>query len=252
MDQGTNLTAVGQVCVKCGLDHNGRCRGHRTRYDDNGKPVPCKRWPVRGLAVCTNHGGGTKQSRAAAVRNLEHAAQFTSAMRFGVPRHVDPADGLIQEYWLCAGLVDFYQARVREIERAAGHDGLVFGTVEQSEELDTGDPDMELDAQGNVTATPRLKRRTVRRAVPSVWLTLLNAERDRYTKLGIEIARLGLEARRDEYIRLHVNPFVAVLDGLDLTPEQRAKAGSLLRALDTAQAGGRVIQGDSNDLGRAG
>ena len=252
MDQGTNLTAVGQVCLKCGLDHNGRCRGHRTRYDDDGKPVPCKRWPVRGLAVCTNHGGGTKQSRAAAQRNLEHAAQFNSAMRFGVPRHVDPADGLIQEYWLCAGLVDFYQARVREIEHETGHSGLVFGTVEQSEELDTGNPGIEADSSGNVTAVPSLKRRTVRRAAPNVWLTLLNAERDRYAKLGIEIAKLGLEARRDEYIRLHASAFVAVLDALQLTDEQRAIAGRLLRELDTAHAGGRVIQGDSNDLGRAG
>jgi len=251
MDQETNLAAVGSACVKCGKDHNGRCRGHRTRYDDDGRPIPCKRWPVRGLAVCTNHGGGTQNSRAAGRRNLEHMATLSAAMSFGIPRHIDPADGLIQEYWLCAGLVDFYGARVRELERAAGHDGLVFGTVEQSEELDTGNPGVEQDADGNIQTTPSLKRKTIRRAVPNVWLTLLNAERDRYTKLGIEITKLGLEARRDEYVRLHVSAFIGVLESLQLSDEQRATAGRLLRALDAAHAGAGVSH-DRDDLGRAG
>ncbi|HKO89542.1 MAG TPA: hypothetical protein VJU61_00225 [Polyangiaceae bacterium] len=184
--------------------------------------------------MCPNHGGGTRNSRAAAQRNLDHSATMAAAMSFGIPRHIDPGDGLIQEYWLCAGLVEFYSARVREIERAAGHEGLVFGTVEQSEELDTADPNGEGDRM------PSLKRKTVRRAVPNVWLTLLNAERDRYAKLGVEITKLGLEARRDEYVRLHVSAFIGVLDGLELTPEQRAKAGLLLRALDAAQSGNGV------------
>jgi hypothetical protein len=83
---------------------------------------------------------------------------------------------------------------------------------------------------------PSLKSKTVRRSAPNVWLNLLNAERDRYTKLGIEISKLGLEARRDEYIRLHVTAFIGVLDQLQLTDEQRAVAGRLLRELDTAHA----------------
>lgn len=231
----TNLAPI--ACAKCGLDHIGRCRGHRTRRDPDGNLVPCRGWKVRGLEVCISHGGRPQHARAAAARNVEHGRVLDAAMSFGVPRHVDPANGLIQEYWLSAGLVEFYSARVREIEAAAGHDALVFGTVEQSEELDTGNPGAEQDADGNVAVVPSLKRKTIRRAQPNVWLALLNAERDRYTKLGIEIAKLGLEARRDEYIRLHVTAFIGVLDGLGLTPEQRAKAGLLLRALDAAQAG---------------
>lgn len=236
------------LCDKCGADHNGRCKGHRTRRDDDGNLVPCKRWAKRGLSVCTNHGGGTKQSKAAAARNLAHQATFTSAMRFGVPRHVDPAEGLIAEYWLSAGLVDFYQARVTEIEREHGHRGMVFGVVEESQEVDTAQSTVDLDG----TRIPEITTKTVRRAQPHVWLNLLNAERDRFTKLGIEITRLGLEARRDEYIRLHVSAFIRVLDGLELSPDQRARAGVLLRELDTAHSGGRVIDSDGNDLGRAG
>lgn len=242
---------TGLVCARCGRDHNGRCRAHRTRPDEQGHVIACKRWPTRGLEVCPNHGGGTRSSRAAGQRNLAHMKTLNAAMSFGIPRHVDPADGLIQEYWLCAGLVDFYGTRVREIERAAGHDGLVFGVVEQSEELDTGNPGSEQDADGNITITPSLKRKTIRRAQPNIWLSLLNAERDRYTKLGIEITRLGLEARRDEYIRLHVSAFIGVLDALQLTDEQRARAGTLLRSLDAAHAGGEVSH-DRNDLGRTG
>lgn len=238
MDHETNLPPVGPVCGRCGQDHHGRCRAHRTRVDDEGRIQPCKRWPTRGLDVCTNHGGATRSARAAGLRNLQHAKVMSSAMSFGVPRHVDPANGLIQEYWLSAGLVEFYATRVREIEAAAGHDALVFGTVEQSEELDTGNPGVERNNDGTVElGKPSLKRKMIRRAQPNVWLALLNAERDRYTKLGVEIAKLGLEARRDEYIRLHVTAFIGVLDGLELTPEQRAKAGLLLRALDAAQAG---------------
>lgn len=252
MDDGTNLAAIGSACVKCGNDHNGRCRGHRTRRDEAGKLQACKRWPLRGLEVCTNHGGGTQQSRAAARRNLEYTDTLRAAISFGVPRHVDPADGLIQEYWLCAGLVVFYTERVREIERAAGHEGLVFGVVERSEELDTSNSAAETSEDGTrLERVPGMKARTVRRAAPNVWLTLLNAERDRYAKLGVEIAKLGLEARRDEYIRLHVSAFIGVLEGIELTPEQRARAGVLLRELDAVHAGQGVNHG-SHDLGRTG
>ena len=230
-------------CAKCGGDHLGRCTAHRSRRGPDGNLIACRQWPVKGLTVCVRHGGLSKVALAAGKRRYHQAQTMTAAMSFGVPRHVDPADGLIQEYWLSAGLVDFYGARVREIENAAGHDGLVFGTVEQSEELDTGNPGSEQDADGNVTVVPSMKRKTIRRAQPNVWLTLFNTERDRYAKLGIEISKLGLEARRDEYIRVHVNPFVGVLDALDLTPEQRAKAGSLLRALDAAHAGGETKAG---------
>jgi hypothetical protein len=236
MDQETNLAVIGSGCDKCGHDHNGRCRAHRTRRDDDGKLQPCKRWPTRGLTVCTNHGGGTRQSRAAGQRNLTHLQTMQAAMSFGIPRHVDPADGLVQEYWLCAGLVEFYGQRVREIERRDGHEGLVFGVVERSEELDTGEGVAEAASDGSVSRVPSLKSKTVRRSAPNVWLNLLNAERDRYTKLGIEISKLGLEARRDEYIRLHVTAFIGVLDQLQLTDEQRAVAGRLLRELDTAHA----------------
>ena len=75
--------------------------------------------------------------------------------------------------------------------------------------------------------------KTIHKVAINVWVSMFNQERDRFAKLGIEIVRLGLEARRDEYIRAQVEVFAGVLlsPELALTAEQRQAAGRLLRGL---------------------
>lgn len=176
-----------------------------------------------GQEVCKNHGGRAPQNIAAAQRRTNQKAITETVQLYGLPRHVDPADGLIEEYWRTAGIV----AGLEQLVAGIPQDDLVFGVseVKQTEADESTEP-------GNGDG-PAPAREVKRRAVPNVWLKLFTEERDRYAKLGIEIVRLGLEARRDEYIRAQVEVFAGVLQApeLGLSPEQLAAAARLLRAL---------------------
>jgi hypothetical protein len=147
---------------------------------------------------------------------------------YGIPRHIDPADGLIEEYWRTAGIVAGLEKKVASLPESE----LTWGVTEVTEGEGTA-----LDEAGNPVAAKVVKRR----ASVNVWVRLFNEERDRYSKLGIEIVRLGLEARRDEYIRAQVEVFAGVLlsPDLALSAEQRETAARLLRALGEV----RIIPG---------
>ena len=174
--------------------------------------------PHPGIGRCKLHGGCLPGPVAAAQR----AAAREMANLYGIPRHVDPADGLIEEYWRTAGIV----AGLEQLVAGIPQDDLVFGVseVKQTEPDESTEP-----SEGGSAPVREVKRR----AAPNVWLKLFTEERDRYAKLGIEIVRLGLEARRDEYIRAQVEVFAGVLQApeLDLSPEQLVVAARLLRAL---------------------
>lgn len=169
-----------------------------------------------GTGRCKVHGGSTPSHNAAAQAVL--ARQTANA--YGIPRHIDPADGLIEEYWRTAGIVAGLEAKVRSIPE----DELIWGVTET-----TVFPESEDGNRGG--------RVTKSKAVPNIWLKLFNEERDRFAKLGLEIIRLGLEARRDEYIRVQVDAFAAILlhPQLALTEGQRQTAADLLRDLDKRQ-----------------
>lgn len=154
-----------------------------------------------------------KGARAAAQK----AIAVQAATIWGVPRHIDPADGLMEEYWRSAGVVLGLEKIVMQIKA----EDLVEGVVEIRER--TGG-----DGNGGGPSVE-----TIRKVAPNIWLRLFNEERDRWAKLGIDIVRLGLEARRDEYIRAQVEVFAQVLlaPELALTAEQRITAARLLRGL---------------------
>lgn len=136
-----------------------------------------------------------------------------TAQIFGVPRHIDPADGLMEEYWRSAGIITGLERIVMQIK------------VEDFMPLDE-----RLD---DTPTTEKLDRQVITKVGPVTWMRLFNEERDRWAKLGIDIVRLGLEARRDEYIRAQVEVFAQVLlaPELALTAEQRITAARLLRGL---------------------
>lgn len=229
------MTIVAPVCGRCDKMHvtvfgKPACKAHRTKVDTLGQPVPCKLPPARGLEVCLSHGGSSKNGRAISLRARQEydsrvAAERVSAQLFNSPRKIDPAVGLIEEYWHCAGTISELRKVVGEIDRL----DLVWG--KEREEIKA----VSLADDGISTPLdPSIETKTIYASRPSVWLKLLNEERDRYIKLGLEIVRLNLEARRDEYIRAQVDAFAAVLldPEMSLTSEQRAVAAAKLRTLD--------------------
>ena len=247
------------TCGKCDQPHltplnNQACAAHLSRRRTaEGGLIPCGQPPVTSLTVCRIHGASSALSRAQAQRSKQAAAVTKAGQIFGIPRQVDPAQGLIEEYWRTAGLVAAYEQVVAGIPA----DDLVWGVVERVT-VARGDAQPSVlaveprsgEVEGNGHADPdaaqaTVEGRTVHKASVNTWLTLFNAERDRFAKLGVEIVRLGLEARRDEYIRAQVEVFASVLlsPELALTAGQRAAAGRLLRGLgarDTVMIDGEV------------
>lgn len=229
------MNAVIPVCGRCEKMHvtvfgKPACKAHRTKVDTLGQPVPCKLPPARGLEVCLSHGGTAgRGGKAASVRARQEfdrrAAAEVAVKLFNAPRKIDPAIGLIEEYWHCAGTIVELRRIVGEIDRL----DLVWG--KEREEIKAVIP---IDDGIGAPLEPNLETKTTYASRPSVWLKLLNEERDRYIKLGLEIVRLNLEARRDEYVRAQVDAFAAVLldPEMSLTPEQRVIAAAKLRTLD--------------------
>ena len=178
--------------------------------------------PHPGIGTCKLHGGSTPNSVTHAHRITAQRTIDAYINAYGQPRHIDPAEGLIEEYWRSAGIVAALETRVAEIP--AGD--LVWGVTESTNFA--GGEDDEGRPSGPVVKS---------KAAPNIWLRLFNEERDRFAKLGLEIARLGLEARRDEYIRAQVDAFATVLlhADLGLSERQRATAARLLRSLEAVE-----------------
>jgi len=197
----------------------------RTNGQPCGKPAGAGT-PHLGIGACSIHGGNMRNHIISAERQL---ARQTASI-YGIPRHIDPGHGLIEEYWRTAGIVSGLEAKVASLEEG----DVVWGVIEVQEEPGTDGGDASLPT------------RTVKsRATLNTWVKLFNEERDRFRSLGRDIVALGLEARRDEYIRAQVEVFAGVLlsPDLALTEEQRQTAGRLLRALEAT----KVIEGEVSD-----
>lgn len=242
------MTKPKPVCPRpeCGGTTHQRCIAHKQPSRGGG---PCNSFPMKGQNVCDRHGGKAPQNLAMANQRTAAAAMNKAVQIFGIPRQVDPAQGLIEEYWRTAGLVSAYE----QVVTGLPVDDLIYGVVERSSLAKGVTPPPVGDA-GESSPPPRgegegegeVETRTVRKMVPNVWLRLFNEERDRYARLGAEITRLGLAARRDEYIRAQVEVFAGVLlhPDLALSVEQRQAAGRLLRGLgtdDTSVIDGTVV-----------
>ena len=186
--------------------------------------------PHPGIGRCKLHGGSTSShSKNAEVAIVRNAAQI-----YGIPRHIDPADGLMEEYWRTAGLVSAYEAHVMMLKR----EEIVSGAVITEEAEGVG----ELTADGH-GVDPEMrqlawKRRVVRQAAISVWVKLLNDERTRFMQLGAKIVELGLEARRTAIMGTQVSILAGIVmhPELALSDDQRRTMARLLREIDGSVA----------------
>ena len=88
--------------------------------------LPCRKsaghsTPHPGFGRCSMHGGSTPTHVAASqMANARETAQL-----FAVPREVHPIDGLIEEYWRTAGMVDSYEAMCAGLLPAEVVEGVV-------------------------------------------------------------------------------------------------------------------------------
>ncbi len=185
--------------------------------------------PHRGIGACSIHGGNMPNH----LINAERKIARQTASIYGIPRHIDPSNGLIEEYWRTAGIVSGLEAKVTSLDEGE----VVWGITDISEE-DLGENRVDADGQPIKPAARVVKSR----AGLNTWIKLFNEERDRFRALGTDIVRLGLEARRDEYIRAQVEVFAGVLlsPDLGLSEVQRQTAGRLLRALESK----KIIEGE--------
>jgi hypothetical protein len=178
-----------------------------------------------GWGSCKFHGGCTPSHTRAIA--LKQAGQIQGL--FGVPRDdIDEISGLIEELQRSAGLIDSYEAMCAQL----GADEVVFGVLTSEETRVEGEGD---------DLTPR-EVKTKRGASINTWVRLLNAERDRFTKLCEAMVKLDLERRRVDLGQGHVAALVQVLlsPELALNEEQRRAAARMLREIDARPIEGSV------------
>jgi len=91
------------TCGRCSTAHitshgNQACTAHTSKRRPDGGLIGCTQPPVTALTVCRLHGASNPRSKAKAARARLAASASKTATIFGLPRQVDPAQGLIEEY----------------------------------------------------------------------------------------------------------------------------------------------------------
>ena len=152
-------------------------------------------------------------------------AQDAAAL-YGVPRDVNPIDGLLEEYARTMGIVEALEAMVAQLSPSE-----IWWGVQSIEETQAGASD-----GGEESLTPP-ERKVKSGASLNVQVKLFNDERDRGVRIAETILKLDLENRRVAIGQSHVAALVQILlsPELGLSDTQRRVAARQLRALDAAQ-----------------
>lgn len=184
-----------------------RC-GAKARSTGN----PCTQPVVPGTARCRFHGGAAPQVKAAGERRIQAANAERAAVIFGLPREVDPRDALLEEVYRTAGVVDWLQRKVRDLQ----DEEVVWGVTEEVTK-DSGEfPGVD----------------TTRAAKVNAWVELYAKERKHLVDVCKAAVAAGLEERRvrlaEQQGALLAGAIRAILGDLDLNPEQQAKAAQVV------------------------
>lgn len=162
--------------------------------------------------MCTSHGGGAGQVRAAAARRVaeaEAAAELGKAMATLGDRvgDVDPAKALLDEIAWTHAHVQWLRSKVQELSS----DDLVWGRTQT---------DQGIGPQGPVDTTTE-------KSGPNVWYSMYLTEREHLVKVTSAALRAGIEERRVKLAEQQGDLVAAVVNrilaALNLTPEQAAQ-----------------------------
>lgn len=168
-----------------------------------------------GTGRCRLHGGAAPQVEAAAARRAQEERALAAARAYGVPRHVDPAEGLLERIAATAGAVDWLRERVEEVA-ATRVENLIMGTR------------LVKRAVGPLGET------TTSEVAPAVhlWLELYQRESRFLAELckvalaaGVEERRIRLAERQGDLL---VSVIDAILADLRLTAEQQARVPEIV------------------------
>lgn len=186
-------------CPDCGKVHPRGCHAHSHKGTQ-----PCGLRPMTGLTVCQVHGGRNPKARAKSDRAKAVQAAAREVARLGVKVPVHPAEALIDLVHWTAGEVAYWRDVVTGLEADGGHRALTWGVTKVKEGGDD---------RGTTTA-----------AGAHIAYTMLTSASDRLASYAAAALRAGVDERRVQLAErqgeLVANVIRAVLEGLNLTPEQ--------------------------------
>jgi hypothetical protein len=178
-----------------------------------------------GWGRCNLHGGSTESHEISAALDRAEA----TARLFGVPREVDPLDGMLECYHRTAGMVDAIEAMCVQLLPA----DVVWGLVERKS-VGAGAAAAVADGGGegdDESLTPPEEKYA---AGVNLWVRLLAEWHDRMFTEGERILKLGLDTRRLELSASHVAAMVTILlsPDLALSDDQRRVVARMLRTME--------------------
>lgn len=180
-------------CPRCGQTHTA-CKAHTTAGN------PCKAPPVRDMHVCRVHGGSSPNALQARNRRDQENAAREDAARFAARTDIHPADALLELVHYQAGIVDYWRARVEDVEA----EDLEWGVTREK----TGGDDAG----------------TTSEAAPHIAYRLLTEAQDKLAAYAAAALKAGIDERRVKLAEsqgaLVAQAIRGILDALHLTPEQ--------------------------------
>jgi len=166
----------------------------------------CQSPPCKGGKRCRMHGGAAPQTKRKAGQRIAEDKARRALETYGQRIDTDPITAILDEVCWTAGHVAWLRERVQEVEQAA----LVWGVTER---VNKGATEFE-----GIDVTEA--------AVPNIWLTLYQKERQHLLaacktahSMGIEEARVRLAERQGDMI---VQVLQKIFGDLQLSPDQAA------------------------------
>lgn len=215
-------------CPDCGEVHPRGCHAHRvvrdddgnTLYDDDGavKRAPCRKAASTGLTVCTAHGGKNPNARAKSAKARADLAAAREVARFGRRVTVHPAEALVDLVHWTAGEVAYWREKVSELEAESGESGLTWGVTMEVDKRSGEFPGVDTTSEAKMAAAYAMLVDASNRLATYAASAL---------RAGVDERRVQLAERQGTAIAGAVR---AILEALDLTPEQWERVPTIVPA----------------------